>query len=704
MKTKTMAQKNGQRSFLPVFCIVVILVLALPAAVGATAPVANFSATPVTGNSPLTVTFTDASVNATSWAWDFGDGGTSTVQNPPAHIYLIAGNYTVKLTATNGDGSNSTTRTNYITAQCNLGIGGIPVPNYGPATLFANENNTITVTQVKNTVGNSPATELLVNASDGWSARVAVPAMNSTGSMTLTVVDPTIRTTAGVSVTYTAIIDPDNTVPETSEIDNTKTSTKTVTYNGYKGVQYWNGKTAPSTYLTYDIHGDVIHSFGDSYYKSGKGSNWQTLTWHWNATELPVPAGATVKAVRLYLPYCWDYEHEIWNGLTTTTFNGVTITPVHKENDTSNFGTYAQYEYGLVTYDVTGLYVKNDNNTATFTRTYWNYNSPLNPGQPGSLSPAGFTLAVIYEDQNATRRQIFINEGWDLLGASTGDYGTTEDEATSYQAFTGMTIDMGTAVKANLTTFVPWGAPQNTGDTGEGNLFVNSQQVGHNVWNYGISKDVWGENGLPQVAVDTRDVLSYLKAGGTGNGIAIQSTAGASPCMVAERSFLVVEYPVTAPVANFTATPVSGAAPLKVYFTDTSTNGPTSWAWNFGDGNTTNATVRNPVHTYAAAGNYTVTLTATNSAGSNAMTRTNYITVTNVTVVALPGNTNLPKDLNGDGLYEDLNGNNRKDVGDVVLFIDNIIWVGANEPVSAFDFNHNGRIDVGDVIVRLDSS
>jgi PKD repeat protein len=80
-----------------------------------------------------------------------------------------------------------------------------------------------------------------------------------------------------------------------------------------------------------------------------------------------------------------------------------------------------------------------------------------------------------------------------------------------------------------------------------------------------------------------------------------------------------------APTANFTASPTSGTAPLAVNFTDTSTGGPTSWSWNFGDGGT--STQQNPAHTYSTAGTYSVTLTATNTAGSNTTTKTNYITV-----------------------------------------------------------------------------
>ena len=78
------------------------------------APTADFGAAPRSGGTPLSVDFTDLSSGApTSWAWTFGDGGSSTAQHP-THVYTSAGTYAVSLAATNAEGSDTTTRAGYV--------------------------------------------------------------------------------------------------------------------------------------------------------------------------------------------------------------------------------------------------------------------------------------------------------------------------------------------------------------------------------------------------------------------------------------------------------------------------------------------------------------------------------------------------------------------------------------------------------------
>lgn len=87
------------------------------------------------------------------------------------------------------------------------------------------------------------------------------------------------------------------------------------------------------------------------------------------------------------------------------------------------------------------------------------------------------------------------------------------------------------------------------------------------------------------------------------------------------------------PVANFSASNTTITAGQSVAFNDLSTNSPTSWSWSFPGGNPTISNVQNPIITYSAPGNYSITLTATNSSGSDAETKTDYIVVT---TAALP--------------------------------------------------------------------
>lgn len=80
-----------------------------------TVPGANFSAGTTTGVAPFTVNFTSAATGSvTSYAWSFGDGGTSTQQNP-AHAYAAPGSYTVSLTVKGPGGESTTTKQGYVT-------------------------------------------------------------------------------------------------------------------------------------------------------------------------------------------------------------------------------------------------------------------------------------------------------------------------------------------------------------------------------------------------------------------------------------------------------------------------------------------------------------------------------------------------------------------------------------------------------------
>jgi PKD repeat protein len=135
-------------------------------------PVANFSGSPTSGITPLTVNFTDTSAGApTNWEWTFGDGGTSTAQSP-SHVYTVAGTYTVTLKVTNSLGSDTITKTDYITVTP-------PPPDF-----------TISVSPAKQTVQRGGSTSYVVSVA---------PTNGFTGQVTLSVTGLPLGTTASFS-------------------------------------------------------------------------------------------------------------------------------------------------------------------------------------------------------------------------------------------------------------------------------------------------------------------------------------------------------------------------------------------------------------------------------------------------------------------------------------------------------------------------
>jgi PKD repeat protein len=135
--------------------------------------------------------------------------------------------------------------------------------------------------------------------------------------------------------------------------------------------------------------------------------------------------------------------------------------------------------------------------------------------------------------------------------------------------------------------------------------------------------------------------------------------------------------------ADFTATPVSGAPPLDVEFSDDST-GTTiqSWLWNFGDGET--STAKDPQHTYDAAGLYTVTLVISGYKTVDTAQRTSYI------VVGDPRGRFIRGDANGDGLI---------DISDAIAILGFMFGGGISiNCQDAADLDDSGIIDISDPI------
>ena len=199
----------------------------------------------------------------------------------------------------------------------------------------------------------------------------------------------------------------------------------------------------------------------------------------------------------------------------------------------------------------------------------------------------------------------------------------------------------------------------------------------------------------PQGPSDTGKVCSRWRGDDLGN----MNLIALSPADRAAASYLYNGGSSNPPLlaAAFTTDRIAGPAPLSVQFGDTSIGGATGWMWEFGDGET--STERNPVHTYAAPGTYTVALTSwATGYPDDTIRAVDRIAVADTALQVVPGGTAAPTDTNGDGKYDDINGNGRTDFADVVLFFTQMSWIAENEPLSAFDYNANGRVDFADVV------
>jgi PKD repeat protein len=148
---------------------------------------------------------------------------------------------------------------------------------------------------------------------------------------------------------------------------------------------------------------------------------------------------------------------------------------------------------------------------------------------------------------------------------------------------------------------------------------------------------IWDFGDGTQAGVEQENPVHTYNAPGVYNVSLTVFNAGGSDTLT-KYDYITV---VTRPIANFTASPTDGTAPLLVHFTDTSDGNPTKWTWKFGDGSY--SVQQNPYHLYTQAGVYNVSLTVLNPAGTDTVTKNGLITVRSLPVAAFIANTTSGK-------------------------------------------------------------
>jgi PKD repeat protein len=193
-----------------------------------------------------------------------------------------------------------------------------------------------------------------------------------------------------------------------------------------------------------------------------------------------------------------------------------------------------------------------------------------------------------------------------VILAATNEAGTDTETKSGY-------ITTGNAASAPVASFV-----SNT-TSGTVPLSVQFVDMSTNspaswVWSFGDG----GTSTLPNPVHTFTTAGTYT--------VTLTTTNGGGSSTATKAGYIGAGKVAMIPVAAFVSSVTSGTAPLTVQFVDSTTNSPTSWIWSFGDGNM--STLQNPTHTFLTSNTYTVTLIATNSAGSDTLTKTDYITVT----------------------------------------------------------------------------
>ena len=664
------------------------LLFSLPTpAVRAQLPVPNFSASPVTGCAPLLVNFTDLSTGATSWEWNLGNGVTSNQRNPST-VYFNPGTYTVTLTVTNAGGTQTLTRTNYIT------VGTLPTVDFS-----ASARSGCAPLQVQFSDLSQPGFGSIV--SWNWSFGNGDGSTQQNPQYTYTqpgtyFVSLTVTNNAGCSrtlsrpayITVNPPLTPDFsfsapqrcTPPETISFTNLSTGPGTLSYQWNFGDGNTSTATNPAhNYTTagpFSVQLTVTSSVGctatitrpnaiqlnsfqpvigipDSACVRTNiafqnlstplpaSSSWSFGDGTFSTQTNPVksylnPGTYTVKLVNQYAS-CRDSvtrvlvvkprpvsvitspdrigcapPHTV--RFTDSSINAVSWfwnfgdgTTSTQQNPTHTYNSYGFFTVQLITTNAIGC---------SDTSTRVNFIRIERPVFNPQISPSeGCRLLTSQFLANTTAVDSIVSWFWDF-----GD-GTTSTLRNPVHTFDSGTYTIKLRVQTGLGCFdsivLPNRIRVGTKPTAAFTAnplnvcafstvsFTDASSGNPNQWNWNFG------NGIASTLQNPTTI--YQDTG----LFTVRLTVFNNRCP--DTSTVTGLIRVLPPIARFTSAVICSSSKRDVQFTDQSVVA-TGWSWDFGDGNT--STLQNPVHTYAALGTYTVTLTTTNGSCTHSTTRT----------------------------------------------------------------------------------
>jgi YVTN family beta-propeller protein len=633
-------------------------------------PIANFVSNVTKGYAPLSVKFTDLSESATLRNWNFGDGKSSTEKNP-VHTYSKAGTYTVNLTVRNDEGTDSKLGTITVFDASalppvadfisNVTQGYAPLPvkftdkskyatqwewYFGDGTTSSKQNPThtypvaekynVTLT-VTNVVGQSTKTGGVVVQSASTTYGYVANGDDNTVSVIDTATNKVTATVPVGSGPSKVAITPDGTkvyVTNVGSDDVSVIDTATNKVIATVPVELWPSEIAVSP------DGKKVYVANEGGFISGKSisvinTTTNTVIATMDLGKRPLPIVITPDGKELYVSYIDSNTLDVIDTATnkvTFTFGGIgsfvnlAITPDGKKvyavnsdsySDVLVIDTFAKKEIaripvgnssGGISVNQAGtkVYVanRNSNDVSVIDVATNKVTATVPVVHPGhvEVNPAGTKVYVANVDSNTVS----------VIDTSTNKV---------IDAFNVGSDPSGIAFSPALNKVYPVSNFTSNVTSGKAPLTVAFTDKSTGIptkwkWTFGDGTNATKQN----------PVYKYSKAGNYTVSLTVSNSAGNNT--TTKKNYIKVTAATIKPVANFTSNITSGKVPLNVGFTDKSTGSPTSWKWTFGDG--TNSTSKNPIHKYSKAGNYTVSLTVSNAAGSNTFTKSNYIKVTTI--------------------------------------------------------------------------
>ena len=579
------------------------------------APVANFTATPQSGCSPLVVTFQDLSTgNPTSWNWDFGNGNTSSLQNPTA-AYFNPGQYTVKLTVTNAGGSNTLTRTQYINVYESPAVnfsgnnvsGCYPFPVQFTDLSTAGTGNTNVTWQWD--FGNGQVSGLqnpsTVYTTSG-SFTVTLKVTNDKGC-SKTISKPNyINVSAGVDASFT------HTQPTVCRPPADITFTNTTTGPGVLSYLWMFGDGNTSTQQhpthTYTTAGNFTVTL------IATSSNGCTDTVQ---SSTPISIGAINISFSGPDSICADQVANFSNTTGTNpisalwTFgDGGTSTAINAVHTYTSPGTYTIWTYnnfGYCTDSATKEIIVNPKPIVDFT------SADTTKCQP--------SLTVNFQNLSTGA----VNWQWDFGDGSP--ISTAQHPTHTYNNYGNYTVKLIATSSSGCTDSIIKPAfikiqraqisipllpargciPYTISPVANITALDN---VTSYLWNFGD-----GNTSTLQNPTNT-----YVAQGTYNVSLIITTSSGCTDTLTVNQAIRVG----TKPVADFSTAPTTQCAYQSVQFTDLSAPAD-EWLWNFGDGGS--SIIQNPGHTYVLPGSYTVTLIAYNNGCPDTAIKSNNVSV-----------------------------------------------------------------------------